>query len=141
MLSGYTYFRWISMNFLSFTLFSSLKVHFRWKKYPSVGTPYIYDRGMQCHSTRIELFYFDDNFCQYSLCRYPLARYFGIISLGLGDTIIFPVYVCYLVHFPSGELDIWALYFSRSPLNSFIPLRYVTEIIIEIKQFYSGRIA
>ena len=38
-------FRWISMNFRSFTLFSSLKVHFRWKNYPSVGTAYIFDRG------------------------------------------------------------------------------------------------
>ena len=26
--SGYTYFRWISMDFRSFILFSSLKVHF-----------------------------------------------------------------------------------------------------------------
>ena len=46
MLSGYTYFRWISMDFRSFTLFSSLKVHFRWKIYPSVGTAYTFDRDM-----------------------------------------------------------------------------------------------
>ena len=39
------------MDFRSFTLFSSLKVH----------TPYTSDEGMSCHSTRIELFYFDDN--------------------------------------------------------------------------------
>ena len=28
----------------------------------SMGTPYTFDEGMSCHSTRIELFYFDDNF-------------------------------------------------------------------------------
>ena len=27
-----------------------------------MGTPYTFDEGMSCHSTRIELFYFDDNF-------------------------------------------------------------------------------
>ena len=33
------------MNFRSFTLFSSLIIHFRWKNYPSVGTGYTFDRG------------------------------------------------------------------------------------------------
>ena len=28
----------------------------------SMGTPYTFDEGMSCHSTRIELFYFDENF-------------------------------------------------------------------------------
>ena len=46
MLSGYTYFGWILMNFRTFTLFSSLKVYFRWKNYPSVGTLYTFNRGM-----------------------------------------------------------------------------------------------
>ena len=27
-----------------------------------MGTPYTFNLGMSCHSTRIELFYFDDNF-------------------------------------------------------------------------------
>ena len=27
-----------------------------------MGTPYTFDLGMSCHSTRVELFYFDDNF-------------------------------------------------------------------------------
>ena len=27
-----------------------------------MGTPYTFDEGMSCHSTRRELFYFDDNF-------------------------------------------------------------------------------
>ena len=27
-----------------------------------MGTPYTFDEGMSCHLTRIELFYFDDNF-------------------------------------------------------------------------------
>ena len=27
-----------------------------------MGTPYTFDRGMGCHSTKSELFYFDDNF-------------------------------------------------------------------------------
>ena len=27
-----------------------------------MGTPYTFDEGMSCHSTIIELFYFDDNF-------------------------------------------------------------------------------
>ena len=27
-----------------------------------MGTPYTFDEGMSCHSTRIELFNFDDNF-------------------------------------------------------------------------------
>ena len=27
-----------------------------------MGTPYTFDEGMSCHSIRIELFYFDDNF-------------------------------------------------------------------------------
>ena len=27
-----------------------------------MGTPYTFDEGMSCHSTRIELFYFDGNF-------------------------------------------------------------------------------
>ena len=27
-----------------------------------MGTPYIFDEEMSCHSTRIELFYLDDNF-------------------------------------------------------------------------------
>ena len=43
------YAQWVhlfSMNLRSFTLFSSLKVHFRWKNYPSVGTLYTLDRGM-----------------------------------------------------------------------------------------------
>ena len=29
-----------------------------------MGTSYTFDEGMSCHSTSIELFYFDDNFCQ-----------------------------------------------------------------------------
>ena len=28
----------------------------------SMGTPYTFDEGMSCHSTRIELFYFNENF-------------------------------------------------------------------------------
>ena len=28
----------------------------------SMGTPYTFDEGMSCHSSRIELFYFDENF-------------------------------------------------------------------------------
>ena len=65
--------QWVSMKFRPFTLFSSLKVHFRWKNYPSVGTLYAFDRGMWCHSTRIELFDFDDNFGWYSLWVRPFS--------------------------------------------------------------------
>ena len=32
-----------------------------------MGTPYTFDRGMWCHSTSIELFYFDDNFSRIPL--------------------------------------------------------------------------
>ena len=49
-------------GFRSVCLYFSLKVHFRWKNDLSMGTPYTFDEGMSCHSTRIELFYFDDNF-------------------------------------------------------------------------------
>ena len=48
-----------------FTVFFSLKVHLdgegisQWEHYIPVITC---DEGMWCHSTRIELFYFDDNF-------------------------------------------------------------------------------
>ena len=39
--SGYTDFQWISMISRPFTLFFSLKVNFQWKKYCSVGGPYM----------------------------------------------------------------------------------------------------
>ena len=37
-----------------------------------MGTPYTFDEGMSCHSTRIELFYFDDNFRRIALWVRPL---------------------------------------------------------------------
>ena len=49
-----------------FTLFFSLKVQFRWKNYHLVGRPHTCsycDEGFNAlYSTRIELFYFDDDF-------------------------------------------------------------------------------
>ena len=63
MVSGHTYFQCISMIFLPFTLF--LKSIFdgksisQWEHHIPVITC---DEGMWGHSTRIELFYFDDNF-------------------------------------------------------------------------------
>ena len=38
-----------------------------------MGTPYTFDRGMWCHSTRIEWLYFDDNFRRYSLWVRPFS--------------------------------------------------------------------
>ena len=34
--------------------------------------PYTFDLGMSCHSTRIELYYFDDNFCRIAQWVPPL---------------------------------------------------------------------
>ena len=39
-----------------------------------MGTPYTFDLGMSCHSTSIELFYFDDSFRRYSLWVRPFSR-------------------------------------------------------------------
>ena len=38
-----------------------------------MGTPYTFDEGMSCHSTRIELFYFDDNFRRIAQWVRPLT--------------------------------------------------------------------
>ena len=50
------------MAFDQFGYILVLKSNFDEKNYLSMGTPYTFDEGMSCHSTRIELFYFDDNF-------------------------------------------------------------------------------
>ena len=39
-----------------------------------MGTPYTFDEGMSCHSPRIELFYFDDNFRPIAQWVPPLTR-------------------------------------------------------------------
>ena len=37
------------------------------------GKRYFFDKGIGCHSTRIELFYFDDNFCCIAQCVLPFT--------------------------------------------------------------------
>ena len=52
---------------MAFDQFANILVYksiFSEKNDLSMGTPYTFDEGMSCHSTRIELFYFDDNFCR-----------------------------------------------------------------------------
>ena len=61
--SGYNYFRWIPMISRPFTLIIRLKVHFWWENHRSVHHiyPIAGDEGIEWYLTRIELFYFDDN--------------------------------------------------------------------------------
>ena len=40
-----------------------------------MGTPYTFDEGMSCRSTRIELFYFDDNFRRIAQWVPPFTRF------------------------------------------------------------------
>ena len=40
-----------------------------------MGTPYTFDLGMSCHSTSLELFYFDENFRRHSLWVGPFTRW------------------------------------------------------------------
>ena len=41
-----------------------------------MGTPYTFDEGIRCNATRIELFYFDENFPRYSLWVRPFMQCF-----------------------------------------------------------------
>ena len=55
-----------------------------------MGTPYTFDEGMSCHSTRIEWLCFDDNFRRYSLWVRPFKHV--IVSSHIDVLIAHAVY-------------------------------------------------
>ena len=63
------------MAFDPFGYILVLKSIFDEKNYLSMGTPYTFDGGMLCHSTKIEVFYFDDNFRRIAQWVRPLTQF------------------------------------------------------------------
>ena len=77
-----------------------------------MGTPYTFDKGMSCHSTSIELLYFDDNFCRIALWVLALshALLFRPCCAALSMLCSFSMLICFgiLCSFDGAE-SVWFL--------------------------------
>ena len=69
------------MVFDQFAYILVYKSIFNEKNDLSVGTPYTFDEGMSCHLTKIELFYFDDNFRRIAQWIRPFMQTLAIFDL------------------------------------------------------------